>query len=270
VVIEAKVVELQKNKLEQFGVDWKWEWQTPSTGENVTSGTGTFNSLDWILGLGFTTTAAFTRNLDLTLKLLCENESATIVANPHVVATDGEEAEIKVITEEYFQIVSVDIVVRSELEVITSGIVLKMRPRIAENGDITMQVSPEVSNVVGQGSRELPVITRRTATTTVRVKDGGTIIIGGLLDNRSRTDVRKVPLLGSIPILGALFRNDNLRSDSRQIAILITPRIVEKRDERETFYSAFDVERPVNEPAGQDFQQALEGILSRPTGARQS
>jgi type IV pilus assembly protein PilQ len=259
VMIEAKVVELERRALDRFGVDWNWEWQKPQTGENVRSGNATFDSLNWTLGLGYSTTAEFTRNLNMSLDLLKENESATIIADPHVVAADGSDAEVKVTTEEYFEIVTEDIYVRSELEVIESGIVLTMEPSIGENGAISMRVTPDVSNVIGQGMRGLPVITRRRASTTVRVQDGGTIIIAGLHDNRTRVDEMKVPLLGDIPLLGNLFWKQNAESQSRQVAIFITPRIVEDgaRSQRREPPTA----RASHEPAGPEFEQELERLI---------
>jgi len=269
VMIEAKVVELQKSQMERFGTDWEWEWQKPQVEDNTRSGSAVFDSLNWTLGLGYATTAEFTRNLNLTLTLLEENESASILANPRVMAADGKEAEIRVITEEYFEILTGDYYVRSELEQIESGIVLKMRPRIGDDGDIVMEISPEVSNVIGQGLRGFPVITRRSASTTVHVQDGGTIVIAGLVDNSSRVDVRRVPLLGSIPLIGALFRSDQVQNDARQVAVFITPRIVGRRPGLETPYLAGRPSRPHVEPAGEEFQEELERILFGSSGERQ-
>ncbi|HOT05745.1 MAG TPA: hypothetical protein PK171_05850, partial [Atribacter sp.] len=90
----------------------------------------------------------------------------------------------------------------------------------------TLVISPEVSNVVGAGIQDLPVISRRIASTTVRVKDGETIVIGGLRQLIEVTTKTKVPILGDIPLIGGLFRNKKQTVDDKDIVILITPKII--------------------------------------------
>jgi len=252
VMIEAKVVELEERALDRFGVAWSWASDSCA---------GSFDPVTWTIGLGCDEAEDFTRSVNLTLELLRANESATIIANPHVVAADGTEAEIKVTTEEYFEIVTEDVYVRSELEVIESGIVLTMVPTIGENREITMQVTPDVSNVVGQGTRGLPVITRRRASTTVRVPDGGTIVIAGLIDSRTRVEKLKVPLVGDIPLVKWLFRRESAENQARQVAVFITPRIVEEPTGDYALLSGLPRYRPDFEPVGPEFQAELERAL---------
>jgi len=251
-MIEAKVVELEERALDRFGVAWSWASDSCA---------GSFDPVTWTIGLGCDEAEDFTRSVNLTLELLRANESATIIANPHVVAADGTEAEIKVTTEEYFEIVTEDVYVRSELEVIESGIVLTMVPTIGENREITMQVTPDVSNVVGQGTRGLPVITRRRASTTVRVPDGGTIVIAGLIDSRTRVEKLKVPLVGDIPLVKWLFRRESAENQARQVAVFITPRIVEEPTGDYALLSGLPRYRPDFEPVGPEFQAELERAL---------
>jgi len=261
VVIEARVVELERQALNQFSASLNWQKNVSEDGAKGSVGHAFFEPLTWQLGLGYQTTAEFTRSLDLLLILLEENDSATIVANPRVVAMDGKAADIKVVTEQYFEILTEDVYVRSELEVIQSGIELHMVPKIGDDGLITMEVSPEVSNVVGQGAKGLPMITRRQASTTVHVQDGGTIVIAGLLDNRSRVVVQRVPILGSLPLIGYLFRSTNVEDSDRQMAILITPRIIGRREEGDGTAGA-GPPRSAAAPVGREFRDELHSILA--------
>jgi type IV pilus assembly protein PilQ len=161
------------------------------------------------------------------LSLMVENHWATIVANPEITTQDRESAVIRVIEEEYFIILAEGTYVRSELEKIESGIILEVTPYIGDDDEITLLVTPEVSNVVAEGEQGLPIVTRRQVSTTVRVKNGGTVIIAGLLYNRSRDTEERVPLVSTIPVVGAFFRKDEAAELDRQIAVLITPRIIE-------------------------------------------
>jgi len=108
------------------------------------------------------------------------------------------------------------------------GIQLDVKPQINAGGAITLLISQEVSSVAGPVSatfNEL-VLNKRKITTTVLVDDGEIIVLGGLLDQNERTSVEKVPGLGDIPLLGALFRNNGIQHDKRNLMVFIRPTIV--------------------------------------------
>lgn len=200
------------------------------------------------------------------MKLLCETNSATILANPRVTAMDGKKAEIKVTTEEYFKITTGPAqYAYATIEAIESGIMLEMTPHIGTGGEITLEVTPEVSDVVGVGAEGLPMITRRKAATTVRVKDGGTVVIGGLANSTTHDMVSKVPLLGDIPVLGGLFKSTEAKRSTRDILIFITPRLLAENGSPEPIATAVKNEpryEPI-EPAGKEFKRQLREVLSR-------
>ncbi len=96
-----------------------------------------------------------------------------------------------------------------------------------ENGDITCTVAPEVSNIVELDRLTgLPTLSSRRASTTVRVKDGETIMIGGLTQRQDYYTTRKIPILGDLPIIGALGRSKSRTSTNNELVILITPRLL--------------------------------------------
>jgi general secretion pathway protein D len=186
------------------------------------------------LQIGYAPDATFTNALTATLNLLAQNDEATIIANPQVLAQDGKMADISVMTEEYFfmtgnqnQQAQGFFNYYSELEKVESGTKLNITPHIGDNNDITLDLAIEVSDSIPRGREsDLPVVTRRTSSNTVRIKNGGTVALAGLTENRTRTDKRRVPGLSKIPLIGGLFKNTNDEGASREIAVFVTANMI--------------------------------------------
>ena len=108
------------------------------------------------------------------------------------------------------------------------GIKLRITPLVNADGYITTDITPEVSSVTdfrGPNS-DLPVISTRQASTTVRLKDGNSVIIGGLLSEEKTRNVSKLPILGQIPGLGVLFQHHVIVTSKKDLVIEVTPRII--------------------------------------------
>jgi type II secretory pathway component GspD/PulD (secretin) len=93
---------------------------------------------------------------------------------------------------------------------------------------VTCTIKPEVGDVTGVTGSNLPIITKRTAESTVRIADGEVIAIGGLLQDVRRETKRKIPLLGDLPLIGPLFRNTTTDNDTREVVIFIVPHILDQ------------------------------------------
>src|SRR5581483_11599144 len=109
------------------------------------------------------------------------------------------------------------------------GIILKVTPQVNARGFIKLTLAPEVSQKNGTlnfGAAQLPIIATRKAVTQVSLKDGYTMGIGGLLSQQITTGQTKVPVLGSIPVLGRLFRSDSKDSSVTNLIIFITAKTV--------------------------------------------
>jgi type II secretory pathway component GspD/PulD (secretin) len=111
------------------------------------------------------------------------------------------------------------------------GILLRVTPSINPEGFVRMVIEPEISRLSLQTTQisenfNSPVITRRKANTTVTVKDGQTVVIGGLISDRFERVDKKIPLLGDIPVLGALFRQFKENSSKTELLIVLTPHVV--------------------------------------------
>ncbi|MFH1678963.1 MAG: hypothetical protein ABH914_05045, partial [Candidatus Omnitrophota bacterium] len=171
------------------------------------------------------------------LELLFTNSGTDMLSNPRIVTLDNQAASIEVVTldptpkwtynEEQNAYVMTDY--RQE----KYGIILKVLPQINKLGYVTLTIEPEVSEKSGQKtlssqglSVELPIIDRQTSSTTVMIKDGDTLIIGGLTKNKTTETVQKVPILGDIPLLGLLFRHKAKEVVKKDLLIFISPKIL--------------------------------------------
>jgi type IV pilus secretin PilQ/predicted competence protein len=167
------------------------------------------------------------------IDLMIHEGKARLLASPKIATLNGREASILigsripfVVTGTVFAGGGAAPVQRIEKEEV--GIKLRITPLINADGYITTQITPEVSSVVDyKGSNsDLPVVATRQASTTVRLKDGNSVIIGGLLSEEKTTSITKVPFLGDIPMLGLLFQHRGTSTTKRDLVIEVTPHIL--------------------------------------------
>ena len=228
------VVDLWEEAGEEFGLDWGFTHHDDSI--DTLKGLGTFAGV-----ANFTTVAAAKLSkLEFTLKALISEKKASIRSRPRVATLNGEKASIDISLDEYFAIVT-DIYgstarLRTDLQIIKSGVLLEMTPQIGDNSNITVDVHIVVSDVASRQNNtannndvangDLPVIRRREADTRVRVKQGDAIVIGGLVETQQRSDDKRVPVLSSIPIVGGLFTSKENTTIKKEVMIFITPRLM--------------------------------------------
>ncbi|MBU0573993.1 MAG: type II and III secretion system protein, partial [Candidatus Margulisbacteria bacterium] len=115
------------------------------------------------------------------------------------------------------------------VDYIDAGVKLKITPKLGEDGYITTHIQPEVSAVSEwktTSAGDFPVISTRNASATVRLKDGESIVIGGLLSDAERENIKKVPFLGHIPILGLFFQDRSVEKSKSEIIFVITPYVI--------------------------------------------
>ncbi len=237
VLLDARIVIMERGDLLNLGIEWGWPKISAGLFSNDLYGRGVGTLSDfggkspWGVSIGYTPDATFTNSLEMTLNLLAENGEATILSKPQVLAQDGKQSQIQVLTEEYYMLTAPDTGYygygRSELQEITSGTTLTITPRIGDNNDITLEVAVEVSDSIprGRGS-DLPVVTRRTVSNVVRIRDGGTVALAGLSENRTILKRKRVPGLSRIPIVGYLFKNNETDESTREIAVFVTAHLV--------------------------------------------
>ncbi len=161
--------------------------------------------------------------------------NTNVLSSPRILAIDGEEAKIQVATKQAYV---TDTVSQSQSTTTTAenvtfidvGVILTVTPKINKDGYIRMKIKPEVSAVestitTSQGNT-IPIVSSQQAETNVLVKDGVTIIMGGMIEDATIDDTRKVPFIGDIPILGFPFRKKTVTTRKNELVLFLTPHII--------------------------------------------
>lgn len=250
VMLEARIVEVSTDGLKKLGIDWDLlNRQGFTFVEENSAGEFTGNleepgpltqAPNSIGNTPGTADVWKLRNFDRLPKvfrafvdMLIHDGNARVLAQPKLVTLNGKEASMLsgqripyLVSQTVFAggaAAPTQSVQREEV-----GIKLSITPLINADGYITVRIRPEVSSVTGfRGqSNDLPVVSTRQAETTVRLKDGSSVVIGGLLNEEKTTGYTKVPLLGDIPFLGALFRHENTTTSKRDLVIEVTPKLL--------------------------------------------
>ncbi|WP_254605491.1 type II secretion system protein GspD [Deinococcus sp. JMULE3] len=163
-------------------------------------------------------------SLSVSLNMLKTSGAARVLARPRITTIDGLEARIN--STQTTPVVTSNSSGGTSVQSITTGITLRMSPKVAPDGTVETNLTISVSVPTGTTSQGVPQFSTREASTTVRVGNGEPIAIGGLMEDRTVSADQKIPLLGDIPLLGKLFtttRTDTRRSD---LIIVVTPRLV--------------------------------------------
>jgi pilus assembly protein CpaC len=239
VTLKVKIAEVSRDLLKQIGVNLLSRDTTsgfqfgigqgnPGTFGTAANGTKTFN----IASAGTTLGAAgHLLGLDLlsTLNLAATDGYASILAEPNLTALSGETASFLAGGE--FPIPVSQSLGAVTIEYKQYGVGLAFTPIVLQDGRISIRVRPEVSELSDAGSVTLnnfnvPALTTRRAETTVELGSGQSFMIAGLLRNTNSNAINKAPLLGDLPILGALFRSTKFRRQETELVIIVTPYLV--------------------------------------------
>jgi len=196
------------------------------TGNNAHSTT----SLDTATGaVSYTTVGKLPADFKARVSALVSEHKAKVDARPRMSVVNGQTADIFIGAQRFIRVQSPSYSgINSEyIQSVDVGTSISITPWTGGNGEITANISPEVSNVVElERATGLPTVASRKASTTVRVKDGETVVIGGLTQRQDYVTNRRIPFLGDIPLLGQLFRSKSKNSTKSDLVILITPRIL--------------------------------------------
>lgn len=163
------------------------------------------------------------------LDTLVSQDLAQVLAAPSLLTLSGEEADFLVGGEIPVYMGQVD--GRAVFEWRPYGVKLKMLPSVDTKGRIVLDIEPEVSsldwsNALDTGIATIPALRMRKASTHLIVEDDVTIAVGGLIQNTEAKIVKKLPILGDIPIIGGLFRSERFEKGESELIILITPKVV--------------------------------------------
>jgi type IV pilus assembly protein PilQ len=171
----------------------------------------------------------FSRFLSLELSALQADGKGKIVSSPRVITADKNEATIEQGTEiPYSQATSSG---ATAVQFKKATLSLKVKPQITPDDNVIMSLKinkDSVGQIVATGTGSAPSIDTKQVTTEVLVENGGTVVIGGIYTQEERSTTNKIPVLGDLPYVGFLFKN-NLKTDNRnELLIFITPRILKE------------------------------------------
>src|SRR5690554_6216371 len=223
IVVDALIVEFSRNRNESPGIRLGMTYDDDE--ETVL--------FDSALGrLTYKSILKLPDDFYLRINYLVDQGEATVKARPNITTMNGQQARIDVGTVQYYKVVDSDgDNDQTRYQSINAGVILEVTPWVSSSGEITLKLNPSVSNIGGAATEGPPQISRREVNTTVRVRDGQTIVIGGLIQDVGSTSQSKVPILGDIPYIGALFRSDNSNVNQTEMVIYITPRVLEEEEE---------------------------------------
>jgi general secretion pathway protein D len=170
-------------------------------------------------------------DLDGTLSAAIGRGDVHVVSRPVVLTANDEQAEVVVGSQRPFVQVSralptSDAVRDQIVQYKDVGTKLSVRPTISVDGTVQMHVSQEVSNATTETQFNAPVISTRSIRTDLLVKDGQTIVLGGLSDKQKDVEAQGIPLLSSIPFLGGLFGRNARNTTETELFVFLTPRVI--------------------------------------------
>ncbi len=242
VLIEAKIVQVTLTDEYKLGVDWQGIFTKIQKDYSFRSNfkiaaAGAFPS-DTFQNGGEVMIGNFGRDdYAMLIQALKTVGDTNLLSSPRITALNNQEAKILVgesrpyATNTVIQPASGATTTASTLSFLDIGIKLYVTPSVSEDNFITMKIKPEVSSsssnyTYGDPATTVPIISTTQAETSVRIKDGSTIIIAGLIKDERSGDVSKVPVAGDIPILGNLFKKTDKTVAKQELVIFITPRVI--------------------------------------------
>lgn len=257
IFVEALIVELSSDRAWEFGVQWQNLTGAGPSGARAIGGTnfgtGSSNIIGLMeniakastagtlgvspglnLGVIAGTTAGGVPNLALLARFLETEAKANILSTPNILTLDNEEARIVVgsnvpfVTGQYAQTgASLTASPFQTYDRRDVGLTLRIRPQISEGGIVRMQIFQEASSIQGStlSNPAGPVTNKRSIESSVTVDDGGIVVIGGLIEDNWAIGEDKVPLLGDIPVLGAMFRYETRKRTKTNLMVFLRPQI---------------------------------------------
>lgn len=230
VMIQVLLAEVTLDASQQWGMDAnagpfggnQWRFGTLGAGAGVAT------------ALGVANLSIATNDFNVLIRALEVQGKLEVLSRPQVTVNNNEQALIQV-GEDIAIVTGVERLdngnTRSNVERRDVGIILNVTPSISADGFVRLEIAPEISSVSQRTTQisedfEAPIITTRKVDTVVTVKDGQTVVIGGLIQNQQEDRRTKVPILGDIPVLGHAFRSTQVENIKTELLVILTPKVV--------------------------------------------
>lgn len=281
VMLEARIAEVSRSSLKQLGVqtqflDGSGKWGI-ITGKPLAGSFGTVSPQNFASSTsvaGLVTQGLPVNSLRVSLQALEERGLAKTLAEPNIVALSGQEANFLAGGEFPIPVAQNATTGTITVDYKTFGVGLRFTPTVLDSDKINLKLLSEVSeidvnNSLDIGNLRLPAFATRRAGTTIELADGQSFAIAGLMSNSVDNLIEQFPMLGSIPVLGALFRSSDFQRNESELVVVVTARLVVPVN-RDRLALPTDVFRPPT-----DLDQYLIGRLEgtpkeRPSTARKA
>jgi len=251
ILVDLLAVELSDEANQKLGLDWTYteghfglfqptgkgiqKFGHVGTGEDYRVGfpSGALDSLSTLPGVGqsfYQGVGTLPREFFIRLNSLVKEGEGTILANPRTVAMSGKESLINIrktlnyFFNEGFDVSGRPIVKKSDISADTEG---RIVPTLLADGTIHLNVDIKVGNFTFTPDVGLPELTTRQSTTEVTVQEGQTLVLGGLRQQEMSSSITKVPILGDMPLIGALFKQEETEIKNSVLTIFITPHVLQ-------------------------------------------
>lgn len=243
VSVEAEIIAINKDASKKLGIEWEWSkapqypeydkdgvtrqnWNGSSNSGDSGDSKGPFTG--GIVSFGRTPEGySYEFYYAATINALVTDGKANILARPNIQTMNGREAIINIGGQIPIPTVTMnDNTTINTIEYKDTGIILRYTPQINPDGYITANVYTEVSSPVYVEDLKAYRFNKRSADTVIRLKDGETMVIGGLIGSEESKSYSKIPFLGDLPILGKFFSNHNNTKNESEVMIFLTARII--------------------------------------------
>jgi general secretion pathway protein D len=234
VMIETIIVEATVDRSQKLGLEWNLANGKAFNTDGTTASGGTDFGLQTNPlpeGFRYSVTGG---NLGGFINALNTDDRFQVLSTPKIFTSNNVEAEINISQSVPFVVsqredVNGNFIFNYSFQDV--GIVLRVTPRITANGMVALDVLQTANDLQGFTDFNAPIVNQRQASTTVSVQDGSTIVLGGIMRSQVRSQVKKLPLLGDIPILGELFKSRSKEEVKTELLVFLTPRIVRNDEE---------------------------------------
>ncbi|RME93287.1 MAG: hypothetical protein D6766_08460, partial [Verrucomicrobia bacterium] len=234
VLIQVLLAEVTLDNTTELGVEWSY-----FRGGDPSIETGTDFSLnDALQSFGGYYAALSGSDVQVLLRALEDDGRLEILSRPQILTADNMEAQIN-IGQRVPLVTGSQVTPQggtiNQFNYEDVGVILTVTPRISPDGFVRLDVEPTISALSSSSVQvspglEVPIINQRTASTTVTVRSGESVLIGGLIGSTEDTRTRKIPVLGDIPLLGNLFRSKKAKQGRNELLIVLTPQILSKSE----------------------------------------
>jgi type II secretory pathway component GspD/PulD (secretin) len=246
ILIEALVVDVDMDRIRQYGVDlFMGDYKSVASSEHIYPNVDqVFNKqrsqtiVDAIPGVR--DIVSLPKNFVAQIQALEQEKALKIRSRPQIATLNGSEATITVGQTQYFllksetdytQVAGVSAKTSEHFEKIEANVTLTVTPFVTGQGEITCDIVPDFSEPEGSfDSKTPPTLNRRVLKSKVRLRDGETIVLGGLVKESVNRTTRQFPFLGSIPVIGWLFKNVSDTKSRSQLMIFVTPHVFYGKD----------------------------------------